>query len=138
MKLIVKMCLASLAGLLATAGEVTAGTDAPRLPTVTEGVPAINNRPVGAPEGEFGGGIMKSAPIAAPATNVSDNAITMKVREQLLASGLRSGRMRVSTDNGIVQLNGKAQSDTEKLTALNAVRTVEGVQSVVDGLEVEK
>ncbi|MGO4332561.1 BON domain-containing protein [Cupriavidus sp. M-11] len=71
-------------------------------------------------------------------TNVTDSAITMKVREQLPASGLRSGRMRVSTDNGIVQLNGKAQSDTEKLTALNAVRTVEGVQSVVDGLEVEK
>ena len=37
------------------------------------------------------------------------------------------------TENGAVHLDGKVQSDSEKLTALNAVRAVDGVQSVADG-----
>ncbi|WP_081862031.1 BON domain-containing protein [Cupriavidus sp. SK-3] len=35
-------------------------------------------------------------------------------------------------------LDGRVQTDSEKLTALNAVRAVDGVQSVVDGMQVGK
>ncbi|MCY0854156.1 BON domain-containing protein [Cupriavidus sp. D39] len=75
-------------------------------------------------------------PAAELATKLSDNAITMKVKAELLAAkGLRPSGLRVKTENGVVHLDGKVQSDTEKLTALNAVRAEEGVQSVVDGLQ---
>ncbi|WP_420715480.1 BON domain-containing protein [Cupriavidus sp. D39] len=46
--------------------------------------------------------------------------------------------MRVRTENGVVHLDGKVKSDSEKLTILNTTRAVEGVQSVVDGLHVGK
>ncbi|MGT2454032.1 BON domain-containing protein [Cupriavidus basilensis] len=61
---------------------------------------------------------------AEPATRVSDNEITMKVRAELLATkGLKSNGIRVKTENGVVHLDGKVQSDSEKLTALNATRS---------------
>nr|WP_081488655.1 BON domain-containing protein [Cupriavidus basilensis] len=42
---------------------------------------------------------------------LTDSAISMKVRAQLLAAGLRSARIRVSTENGIVHLDGKVRTD---------------------------
>ncbi|MGT2491779.1 BON domain-containing protein [Cupriavidus basilensis] len=82
---------------------------------------------------------MKSAPSAESSTKLSDSAITMKVKAELLAAkGLRPNGIRVRTENGVVYLDGRVQTDSEKLTALNAVRAVDGVQSVVDGMQVGK
>ncbi|MGT2428978.1 BON domain-containing protein [Cupriavidus basilensis] len=58
--------------------------------------------------------------------------------ELLAAKGLRPNGIRVRTENGVVYLDGRVQTDSEKLTALNAVRAVDGVQSVVDGMQVGK
>ncbi|MFJ1260546.1 BON domain-containing protein [Cupriavidus sp. CuC1] len=92
------------------------------------------NGPPGTPGRPDSGSISSAAELA---TKHSDNAITMKVKAELLAAkGLRPAGIRVRTENGVVHLDGKVQSDSEKLTALNAVRAVEGVQSVVDGLQV--
>lgn len=119
-----KMCLASIVGLLAASGQ--AATDG-----VPPGAPSDRAISTGA-----SGGVGTSAE---PATRVSDNEITMKVRAELLATkGLKSTGIRVRTENGVVHLDGKVQSDSEKLTALNATRAVEGVRSVSDGLQVVK
>ncbi|MCY0853351.1 BON domain-containing protein [Cupriavidus sp. D39] len=128
MKSIQKMCLASVVGLLAALGNAAAWEDVNGVLAATDGAPPIS-RPQETP-----------VPPEVPSdrARLTDSAITMKVRAQLLAAGLRSARIRVSTQNGIVHLDGNVPSDSDKLTALNAVRAVEGVQSVVDGLEVEK
>ncbi|MGT2454045.1 BON domain-containing protein [Cupriavidus basilensis] len=57
-------------------------------------------------------------------------------RMLLATKGLRPNGIRVRTENGVVHLDGKVKNDFEKLTALNAVRAVDGVQSVVDGMQV--
>ncbi|WP_416046978.1 BON domain-containing protein [Cupriavidus basilensis] len=127
MKLVREICLGTV-GLLAALGNAAARGDANRVPFAMDGAPPIS-RPSETPV---------SPEVPSDRARLTDSAITMKVRAQLLAAGLRSARIRVSTENGIVHLDGNVPSDSEKLTALNAVRAVEGVQSVVDGLEVEK
>ncbi|MFJ1260549.1 BON domain-containing protein [Cupriavidus sp. CuC1] len=129
MKLVREICLGTVAlvAALGALGNAGAWGDVNRVLS-TDGAPPIS-RPQEAPV---------PPEIPSDRARLTDSAITMKVRAQLLAAGLRSTRIRVSTKNGIVHLDGKVPSDSEKLTALNAVRAVEGVQSVVDGLEVEK
>ncbi len=132
MKSISKVCLASLVGLLAAVCGTTSLADAATL-AASDSVPPMNGPP-GTPGRPDSDSISSAADLA---TKRSDNAITMKVKAELLAAkGLRPAGIRVRTEKGVVHLDGKVQSDSEKLTALNAVRAVEGVQSVVDGLQV--
>ncbi|MCY0853309.1 BON domain-containing protein [Cupriavidus sp. D39] len=132
MKSVPKVCLASVVGLLAAVCGATSLADAPTL-AASDSVRPMNGPP-GTPGRPDSDSISSATDLA---TKRSDNAITTKVKSELLAAkGLRPAGIRVSTENGVVHLDGKVQSDSEKLTALNAVRTVEGVQSVVDGLQV--
>lgn len=146
MKSLQKICLASVVGLLCASGRATVLADAGSTPAAADGIPPMNSPPgtPGRPEPPSDrtmrkddyGGMAKSAESA---TKPSDNAITMKVKAELLAAeGLKPSGIRVRTENGVVHLDGKVQTDKEKLTALNAVRAVDGVQSVVDGLHVGK
>jgi hyperosmotically inducible protein len=139
MKPIQKMCLASIVGLLAASGNGIAWADVGTILAAAEGAAPMNS-PAGSPgRPEAPSDMTKPAPSAESTTKLSDSAITMKVKAELLATkGLRSTGIRVKTENGVVHLDGKVQSDSEKLTALNAVRAVEGVQSVSDGLQVGK
>lgn len=85
------------------------------------------------------GGMATPASSAESTTKLSDGAITTRVKAELLtARGGKSTGIRVRTENGVVHLDGKVKSDSEKLTILNTTRAVEGVQSVVDGLHVGK
>ena len=127
MKPVRKFCFGTVV-LLAALDSAAAWGDANRVLAATDGAPPIS-RPSETP-------VPPEVPSDRP--RLTDSAITMMVRAQLLAVGLRSAGIRVSTENGVVHLDGKVLSDSEKLTALNAVRVVDGVQSVVDGLEVEK
>ncbi|MGO4812150.1 BON domain-containing protein [Cupriavidus sp. 2MCAB6] len=149
MKSIQKMWLASVVGLLAASGNAAARGDVGRILAATDGAPPMNSAPgtPGLPEApsnrtvpkDNSTAMGKSAPSAESSTKLSDSAITMKVKAELLASKvLRPNGIRVRTENGVVHLDGKVQNDSEKLTALNAVRAVDGVQSVVDGLQVGK
>ncbi|MGO4157925.1 BON domain-containing protein [Cupriavidus sp. YAF13] len=134
MKSIQRICLASVVGLLAASAVGASLADAGTL-AATDGALPMNSPP-GMPGRPESGSL---APPTELAAKLSDNAITTKVKAELLATkGLRSAGIRVRTENGVVHLDGKVQNDSEKLTALNAIRAVEGVQSVVDGLEVEK
>ncbi|WP_174425148.1 BON domain-containing protein [Cupriavidus basilensis] len=134
MKSIQRICLASVAGLLAASAAATSLADAGTL-AATDGALLMNSSP-GTPVRTESDSM---APPTELATKLSDNAITTKVKAELIATkGLRPTGIRVRTENGVVHLDGKVRNDSEKLTALNAIRAVEGVQSVVNGLEVEK
>lgn len=149
MKSIQKMWLASAVGLLAASGNETAWRDVGSILAATDGAPPMSSAPgmPGLPEAPSNRtapkydstGMAKSAPSAESSTKSSDSAITMKVKAELLATeGIRPTGIRVRTENGVVHLEGKVQNDSEKLSALNAVRAVDGVQSVVDGMQVGK
>ncbi|MGT2458039.1 BON domain-containing protein [Cupriavidus basilensis] len=149
MKSIQKRWLASVVGLLAASGNAVVWGDEGRLLAAMDAAPLMNSAPgmPGLPEApsnrtmpkDDSAGIVKSAPSAESSTKLSDSAITMKVKAELLAAkGLRPNGIRVRTENGVVYLDGRVQTDSEKLTALNAVRAVDGVQSVVDGMQVGK
>lgn len=127
MKPVRKICLGTVV-LLAALGNAAAWRDVNRVLAATDGAPPIS-RPSETPV---------PSEVPSDRARLTDSAITMKVRAQLLAIGLRPAGIRVSTVNGVVHLDGKVPRDSEKLTALNAVRAVDGVQSVVDGLEVDK
>lgn len=137
MKPIARMCLVGLIGFLAASGEAIAGGGAVRILGATDGAPPTTSDQT--MQGQGTRAITNSAPTAESAKKRDDSAITRKVQAELLATkGLRPTGIRVRTENGVVHLEGKVQNDSEKLTALNAVRAVDGVQSVVDDLQVGK
>ncbi|AOZ08917.1 MULTISPECIES: BON domain-containing protein [Cupriavidus] len=68
---------------------------------------------------------------------LSDSAITIKVRVELIAAkGLDSTGIKVSTNNGVVHLGGKVKNDNDHLAALKAAVSVTGVDTVEDEMQV--
>lgn len=68
----------------------------------------------------------------------SDAAITAKVKSKLLEDPAVSGtELSVETMNGVVQLSGFAKSAEEHRRAVQLARSVEGVRSVQDGIQVQ-
>jgi osmotically-inducible protein OsmY len=69
----------------------------------------------------------------------SDATITAKVKSKLLDDPVVSGtQISVETMNGVVQLSGAAKSAEEERRALQIARSVEGVKSVRDAIEVRQ
>lgn len=67
----------------------------------------------------------------------SDAAITAKVKSRLLEDPVVGGtKIGVETMNGVVQLSGFAGSAEEERRALQIARSVEGVKSVKDAIDV--
>ncbi len=68
---------------------------------------------------------------------VSDSWITAKVKSELAADKTVSAkRIRVKTVDGVVTLSGNARSLEEVDRAMGATRTIEGVKSVINGIDV--
>ncbi len=66
-----------------------------------------------------------------------DSWITAKAKIALYADDRVAGRhVRVDTQNGVLTLRGKVDSDAEKRAAEEAVRNVEGVTSVQNDLQI--
>lgn len=68
---------------------------------------------------------------------VNDATISRNVTRQLASSGLRSPcRIQVQTRNGEVTLSGTVQFVHQRNSAVQAIRTVEGVKRIVEKLKV--
>ena len=68
---------------------------------------------------------------------ISDAAISRNVTQYLAGRGLRSPcRIEVQTRNGEVTLSGTVQYVHQRDTAVQAIRTVEGIKRVVEKLKV--
>jgi osmotically-inducible protein OsmY len=68
---------------------------------------------------------------------VSDHAIMVKVNEQLQNRGMRAPcHVGVTSQKGTVTLSGKIQYHHQRQIAVHAAQNVEGVQRVVDQMEV--
>jgi osmotically-inducible protein OsmY len=68
---------------------------------------------------------------------VSDRAITQKVSQLLQNRGMRSPcQIAVMSQKGTVTLSGKIQYDHQRRIAVQATQNVDGVQRVVDRLQV--
>lgn len=66
-----------------------------------------------------------------------DSAITAKVKAKFVEDPVVSAmRLSVETLNGVVQVSGFAKSAEEERRALQLARSVDGVKSVRDGIEV--
>lgn len=69
--------------------------------------------------------------------SLSDATISRNISRQLASSGLRSPcHIQVQTRNGEVTLSGTVQFVHQRNTAIQAIRTVEGVKRVVEKLKV--
>jgi osmotically-inducible protein OsmY len=67
---------------------------------------------------------------------VSDRAITQKISQQLQNRGMRSPcQVAVLSQKGTVTLSGKIQYDHQRRIAMQAAQGVDGVQRVVDHLQ---
>ncbi|RZT36388.1 BON domain-containing protein [Cupriavidus agavae] len=68
---------------------------------------------------------------------VTDGALTTKIKSKLLATkDLKSTGIHVKTKDRVVNLTGSVPTKAEHDLALDAVRSVEGVDSVKDNLKV--
>ncbi len=147
MKLVQKLCMATVVSLAAVTGGAKPLSSVGTLIAPTGDVPPVNSAPgtPGRPGGSQTGDTMQKDDRGAPAPTTpaadkrSDDAITMKVKAELLAAeGLNSSGIQVSTKNGVVHLGGKVKNDRDRLTALNTARSVAGVSTVKDGMQVAK
>lgn len=67
---------------------------------------------------------------------MSDSAITAKVKTALLAErGLPSSQIKVQTNDGVVQLSGFLNSQSEIDRAINVARNVKDVKSVENNMQ---
>ncbi|MGO8689634.1 MAG: BON domain-containing protein [Thermoguttaceae bacterium] len=67
---------------------------------------------------------------------VSDQAIMTKVNQQLQSRGIRSPcHVGVMSLKGMVTLSGTIQYDHQRIMAVHATQNVEGVQRVVDHMQ---
>ena len=86
--------------------------------------------------------IVAAALIALPAygqSKTDDAAVDAKVRGAMAADvGLKTLRINVDVDKGVVTLKGKVDSEETKRKAAEVARKVNGVRSVNNELEVEK
>src|SRR5262245_45207167 len=74
---------------------------------------------------------------AASSEKSPDSWITMKARLKLAGVGdIKSGKVHVDTDQGIVTLYGKVPSDKAKVEAQKAVGSLDGVKRVDNLLQV--
>ena len=68
---------------------------------------------------------------------ISDKSITQKVTQHLISRGMRSPCcIEVQTTRGTVTVSGKVEYEHQRTAALHIVRDVEGVNNVVDHLQV--
>ena len=70
-------------------------------------------------------------------TQISDSSITASVKTKLLGDKqVSGGNVDVNTEEGIVYLMGRVNSQAEKAEAERLARTVDGVRDVVNHLMV--
>jgi hyperosmotically inducible protein len=70
---------------------------------------------------------------------VDDSVITAKVKTELIADPqTKAGQINVTTENGVVQLAGFVDSAAEKSKAETIARSVSGVRSVRNELDVKQ
>jgi hypothetical protein len=73
---------------------------------------------------------------SSPGHAMSDSAITAKVKSALLAErGLPSSQIKVETNDGVVQLSGFLNSQSEIDRAVNVARNVKDVKSVENNMQ---
>jgi hyperosmotically inducible periplasmic protein len=71
--------------------------------------------------------------------NIDDLTITASVKARLVADKLSNfTRIDVDTVNAVVSLNGLVESDFEKRRAEDIASLVEGVEKIVNDLQVQK
>jgi hyperosmotically inducible protein len=81
--------------------------------------------------------IIKSRAKPAAATPMTDAWLTAKTKLALVADErLKSRLVTVETQNGVVTLSGTVYSDGARRTAVDIVKTVEGIKSVKNALQV--
>lgn len=111
-------------------------------PTAMQPAPANNT--AGAPgrtDGDRATGATTDSRTDASADNakqaVTDGALTTKIKTKLLATkDLKSTGIHVKTKDRVVNLTGSVPSAEQKQMAVDTVKSVEGVDSVTDNLEV--
>jgi hyperosmotically inducible protein len=70
--------------------------------------------------------------------NIDDTTITTTVKAKLAADkGSTLTRVQVDTNRGVVQLTGVVQSAADRTHAAEVARSVSGVRSVVNNLQVQ-
>ncbi|MDN7998396.1 BON domain-containing protein [Burkholderia multivorans] len=70
-------------------------------------------------------------------TKIRDATITTKAKAELVGtSGLKSGDIHVKTRHGVVMLTGSVPDEQQRTMAVDAVKKVDGVQSVRDQLTI--
>ena len=70
--------------------------------------------------------------------NIDDTNITTSVKTKLAAEkGITLTRVQVDTNRGVVQLTGVVDSASDRSKAEQVARTVGGVKSVVNNLQVK-
>jgi len=70
--------------------------------------------------------------------NIDDTTITTTVKAKLAAEkGSTLTRVQVDTNRGVVQLTGIVQSGADRTRAAEVARSVSGVRSVVNNLQVQ-
>ncbi|MDN7653795.1 BON domain-containing protein [Burkholderia multivorans] len=70
-------------------------------------------------------------------TKIRDATITTKAKAELVGtSGLTSGDIHVKTRHGVVMLTGSVPDEQQRTMAVDAVKKVDGVQSVRDQLTI--
>jgi hyperosmotically inducible protein len=70
--------------------------------------------------------------------NIDDTTITTTVKAKLAAEkGSTLTRVQVDTNRGVVQLTGIVQSAADRTRAAEVARSVSGVRSVVNNLQVQ-
>ena len=86
--------------------------------------------------------LLAASLIAFPAygqSKTGDAALDAKVRSAMATDvGLKTLRINVDVDKGVVTLKGKVDSEETKRKAADVARKVNGVKSVNNELEVEK
>jgi hyperosmotically inducible periplasmic protein len=121
-----------------TAESLAAKNLAERLATTTPGVVAVDNRlevkePGAAKEpGTADTAMDKTREVAADTGDyITDLWITTKVKSTLLwSSGVSGGDISVTTDDGVVALSGKVDSEAERELAIELAEQLRGVTRV--------
>src|SRR5262245_26912931 len=80
-------------------------------------------------------GSVNSAPAETPP--VDDNRITSSIQSKFYVDDrIRTRRLNVTSENGVVTLSGEVGDDTERAQALQLARSTEGVSRVEDSLTI--
>jgi hypothetical protein len=119
-----RACALGIAAALVASGGVWAADDPDRA--------AVADRPA-----RDAGAQAPSARAEAPRAEQSDAAITSDVQAKLRAAGAReAGGITVETTKKIVTLKGQVSSEAERMRAVKAALTADGIYGVLDELTV--